>query len=272
MKILKSVRNRIRPFQGGIVLIWRTKIRYIEFGSYQSRWLNTISTLARSNVQGLHLFFISTEDLPYTRDRLLGLRVFSYSGTPESNRSVPCHAFNGWSEAGIQDYEGLVENLKNEVCQNKSLIGWRGAATNKVRAELVSEGGDFGDFKVIDWSKSDKDGKPYHYLSMIEQARHWKYQLDLPGVGYSGRLKFWLAAEKIVFLKPHKYNEWWFRHLIPWTHYIPIDDLHDIRREIKSLEDDLGRANQMKLALAEFSSKYLTLAAQEERWREVLSK
>lgn len=60
------------------------------------------------------------------------------------------------------------------------------------------------------------------FVSPLEQAKY-KYILHLPGHSCAYRLSLELFFGSVILLYPCKYELWYFRHLKPWKHYIPID-------------------------------------------------
>ena len=262
--------KKIRPFRGGLVLTWSKRVFFVEFGSHQSRWKNSIKALQRAEITNFRMFFICTEDVPYEAN-LLFLRVLNFSGYDHSNSSIPCYAFYEWPEAIEHSFSETVARLKLIEPKDKFLIGWRGAPTNPLREKLVKDAKMLGDFQMIRWDESTENGKPKNYLSMYQQAILWGIQLDLPGIGYSGRVKYWLASEKIVFLHKAEHNEWWFAYLEPWVHFIPIRDFKSIEDGINWLNENVDRINMIKENLRTFAIKYLSEQAQIERWKTVLS-
>jgi Glycosyl transferase family 90 len=71
-----------------------------------------------------------------------------------------------------------------------------------------------------------------HHMELYELA-DYRYHLDLGGLSGTawGGLRWKLCSGLLVFKVESWANDWWYRTLEPWTHYIPIradvSDLHE---------------------------------------------
>ncbi|KAK0482416.1 glycosyltransferase family 90 protein [Armillaria novae-zelandiae] len=85
--------------------------------------------------------------------------------------------------------------------------------------------------------------------SQMEQARY-KYIFDVDGNAWSGRFKWLLSTQALIF-KSTIYPEWFVTHrLMPWVHYIPIQvDYSDLWDALVFFRGDLkGDNNHEDLA------------------------
>jgi hypothetical protein len=65
---------------------------------------------------------------------------------------------------------------------------------------------------------------PAHAMDIAGAARN-RYALHLPGFfagTYSRSLQFLLWTRTTVFMLESPYYEFYYRHLVPWTHYVPV--------------------------------------------------
>lgn len=156
----------------------------------------------------------------------------------------PCPHSLAWPEIGLQDADGLIRGfLSAEASYTSEKIFWIGANTHPTRALLARLAADkphIIDAEIMDWNRSD----PNRLKSMTRQVsladhRNFKYLIDCPGYGYSGRLKWLLATGRPVFVVARDIVEYWHGDLIPWVHFVPVkDDLSDLIDGYHRLESD----------------------------------
>jgi hypothetical protein len=127
----------------------------------------------------------------------------------------------------------------------------------------------------VRWIEDGKNGYlkelSVNFLSYEEQVNRWRYFVDVEGTGYSGRLKFLLATHRIVLLIDRKHKEWFFKHLEPWTHYVPIEaDMSDLADKLNYVRNNEGAERKILRFLPEFSDKFLSRRAAINRWARLL--
>ena len=70
---------------------------------------------------------------------------------------------------------------------------------------------------------------------------HFKYLIDVRGIGWTDRVKYLLAMKRPLLLVDRPYREYYFDELIPMKHYIPVkEDFSDMLEKIDFLESDSG--------------------------------
>jgi Glycosyl transferase family 90 len=157
----------------------------------------------------------------------------------------PCTYSIGWPEVGIPDGRALLDDLLNHQGPPKDgRILWIGANTHPSRvklAELAIRHPDAIDAELMEWNRNLPGVQlksKSRYVSVWDH-RHYKYLIDCPGTGYSGRLRWLLASGRPVFIVDRSSIEHWHARMIPWVHYIPIrQDLSDLMWAYKRLESD----------------------------------
>ena len=71
------------------------------------------------------------------------------------------------------------------------------------------------------------DGQYYTVKSVVKstEAYNYKYQPDLDGASYSGRYRSILQSNSLP-IKATIYDEWHDSRLIPWKHFVPMDNTY----------------------------------------------
>jgi hypothetical protein len=83
------------------------------------------------------------------------------------------------------------------------------------------------------------------FVPLLEHAEY-RYLLDLPGYGYSGRLKYLLLLGSVVLVVDHPDREYWLPFFCPWVHYVPVRrDLSDLQQAARFLETNLAAAERI---------------------------
>tara|TARA_B100001989_G_scaffold44138_1_gene27621 strand:- start:1892 stop:2173 length:282 start_codon:yes stop_codon:yes gene_type:complete len=78
-------------------------------------------------------------------------------------------------------------------------------------------------------------------------------------VGYSGRVKLLLFSGRCLFLQDREFEEWYYSHLKPFVHFIPIkDDLSDLNDKYYWALNNSRKVGQIAKNAQEFAIKYLT--------------
>mgnify|MGYP003123961155 CR=1 FL=1 len=179
------------------------------------------------------------------------------------DRCFPDPFFHSWPETGMRDYSELVKSFRdNEPNTNK--IGWVGNKwTHPDRIEAFAKALDINccDFREISWVR---DGEDYSkatsgYMSYQDQIDEWKYLIDLPANGWSGRTKVLMSSPRILFIVEQEYEEFWHKELEPWKHYVPVKrDVSDLEENYNKIESDPGLQDYIKKNQREFAKKHLT--------------
>jgi len=150
-----------------------------------------------------------------------------------------------WKTADIDNYlktAGLLETIgKTKPTTEKA--GWVG--------NIYSPLADVPEFKTRPLLKKMGDKNPSlmevihvspiggeivsvpNYMTLEDQVRRYKYLIDIGGNGYSGRFKMLLWTGRPILLVKRRYIEYFFKHLVPYQHYIPVkEDLSDLVQQI----------------------------------------
>ena len=94
-----------------------------------------------------------------------------------------------------------------------------------------------------DYSKENNkwiDAKPSYSTTKTEMLQY-KYQLDVDGEVNAWSALWWkLYSNSVVFKVDSHYEQWYYKDLKEWVHYIPVKaDLSDLEEKYKwALEND----------------------------------
>jgi hypothetical protein len=133
--------------------------------------------------------------------------------------------------------------------QRQPILGWRGSLIGsgaRARAVLLGMRTEGLDVKIaggFDCGKFVQEaggygGTPTHcpnatanFIELAEQQKIFKYILDVDGGGSTWRFKSLLSGGWTIFKIDSPNEQFWFSELVPFVHYIPVDE--------ERLEDDL---------------------------------
>lgn len=194
---------------------------------------------------------LNTSDLPIVRVNeadVFEYPVLSYSTSPEYiDRVLPDFIFDGWPEAGLASYQILYDRLKglNTTNWDERLpyVYWSGSATNSIRQACIDR---FRkdprvSFHLIQGSKNltkENTATPKGYAP-FQAVDHFKYLLDLPGNGYSGRAKLLLLTGGFLVRFTHqlRLTEYWEDNC-PELAYEVIEQLDDLEKFLDRISED----------------------------------
>ena len=196
--------------------------------SFQSRHTSTIKMIH-------HLYATKSRLCPqdivfcvYSGDSSTAFKgdhpFLAYSQNPAAPnaKAIPDFVFDHWSEARLPPFFEFYECSKGigGGFENKwDTLFWIGANTHSIREQIVGDLSEEPGCQVtmMDWSNMDSG----YYTDMYTHGQY-KYLLDMPGNGYSGRLKYLLLLGSVVFVVERDDTEWWWDVFQPWVHFVPV--------------------------------------------------
>jgi hypothetical protein len=207
---------------------------------------------------------------------------YTYSKKYSYNRLVPDFNFHSWPQVGIDNYESFVQEIdkagRYKYYLNK--VGWIGNSnTNQHRKILLDIGRERRDlFDIFDcgnwWKDEDPNVVKLHshaYISTPDLVQLYSILIDIEGGGYSGRLKHLLWSHRPVLLVDRPHKEFFYEHLIPWEHYIPVQrDLSDLVYQTEWCLDNYEDALEIAENAYQFSKKYLSMDACHKQWNTII--
>jgi hypothetical protein len=138
-----------------------------------------------------------------------------------------------WPEAIIHDVFEKCQSIasageKQPVDQR---LFWIGQNSHWTRPKLIDVSQRYPDkihARILEW---EKYVIPQNDMVSLEDHTKYKYLIDLPGQGYSARIKYLLFSRRPLFIVAREYHDWISCDIKPWIHYIPVND--------QNFEDDL---------------------------------
>jgi hypothetical protein len=263
-------------------------------GGYQSRHAATLAVLREvfmkfaPDFAGLHFdFFMCSFDNPESCNALAEVapHVLAYSVTDACLPNViaiPDFTYGGWPEAGIESYTAtaaaMAEAGKKPPLHDKIFwIGNAGMEESRLRLlEIGRQHPDDLEFISMNWQPSVEGEASAsrlpasRYVSLPDHAEY-SMLLDIRGAGYSGRLKLLMQAGRPVFIVERRFREFFYEHLRPYEHYMPVkEDLSDLVEHVRQVKGDRGLARSLGQGAASFAAQHLTRDYALQYWRDVL--
>lgn len=242
-------------------------LEFIHHNNYESRG-TSIEALVRGCL----------DKYPTAKDFVLGIGTADMPNASEYNFSVtdknyikafPCFIFDSWPQIGVDDYSHLINSFIDTIPESNK-IGWIGnedMSSDRVQFLKLSEDAENNYYEAItnQWRRVNPQELYKNtptYLTYQQQIDKWKYLIDFKGIGYSARTKVLLNSPRIVFIVDRKYEEFWYEHIKPWVHYVPVkEDLSDLEKNYEKIESDTDLQEFIKRNQREFAKKYLTKEA-----------
>lgn len=204
-------------------------------GGHESRHKTMIravkGSVMKRPVRGIKRFYLFTGDsLP------LGIgtewKLLSTVGARSDFASVIPDAYSfSWPEIGITDFQQHNTTMRErsdqllDGGQVKKVAYWRGSShQHPSRKEFIERVSSDSNFDVSDISVTG-------FKKMIDIGE-FSVLVDLPGQGYSARLKHLLVSGRPVVVYPREQWDWVSLHLEPGVHYIPTITSADHLKQI----------------------------------------
>ena len=251
------------------------KLIFNDFGGYESRNPSTIWCINEADKiyhwKDFNEIVVSTNDFEDDPNAL------TYTKTNRNYaKMVPDFNFHAWPQVGLHDYDQVVREVHEAGCHPPVInkVGWIGNAdTHPNRIELSNIGRnnrDLMDIQTMQWLPSPHGG--INYMSLPELVSKYSMLIDIEGRGYSARLKYLLWSHRPVLLVDRPHHEYYYEHLIPWKHFIPVKrDLSDILEKIIWCQSHPRESREIADQAFQFSETFLTREACYNKWNQVVS-
>ena len=166
--------------------------------------------------------------------------VLGYCKTKEQDNVILIPDFNFMERpsSGVMGYDETV----TEICraskkepENNTLFWIGNPDSHASRRKLIELSETDRRIEAYGMGWGDKDQGVNAATKFVSLPNHtkYKYLIDLPGYGWSGRMKFLMFSGRPLFLAEHEYYEYWHEDLIPFENYIPVKgDLSDLSARI----------------------------------------
>ena len=201
---------------------------------------------------------------------------YSFSTTcGKYDETFPDWSFSGWSTAGIKSFREAIKAFPTTPPETNKL-GWIGSLLNvNARKEFVTRFGDteFSEAFTTKGCFNLNIRKPPRFMTHSEQIKRWKYLIDIRGIGYSGRTKFLMHSDRVVFLVDSPFEEYWYQFLEPWKHYVPVkEDYSDLEENYYKIENDKSLHDYILNEKHKFAQQHITYDSALSRIKQIIHK
>lgn len=184
--------------------------------------------------------------------------VMAFSNTQPGIRNiiaVPDCYTEGWPDARIGSVFDLhaVVTKAPSFQQRVSTVFWIGAVhTHPVRVQMMNAVQHIEGFQFVAMTWDPVKG-PQPFVHLHDHCKY-KFLVDMPGTGWSGRLKHLLCLGSVVFVFQRRFHEYWMSEFVPNVHYISIkEDGSDLVEKVNYLKSNPDIATSIALACAQQS-------------------
>lgn len=210
--------------------------------------------------------------------------LWAYTRLPhqESLWLMPDFGLWAWPDVGLRSYpefQMYLQQQEDDFQDKIPKLVWRGSVdvgSKDVRHGLVehTENQPWSDVQILDWSNTTNIEE--RLLTMQDHCRY-KFVAQTEGNSYSGRLKYLLNCQSVLFSHEMSWLEL-FHHLMidsgPDQNYVRAKrDYSDIAKKMKRLLDPDHEFETRRIAhnaVRTFRQRYLTPAAEACYWRALI--
>ncbi|CAB9525007.1 KDEL motif-containing protein 2 [Seminavis robusta] len=119
-------------------------------------------------------------------------------------------------------------------------------------------------------------GPKYHRdedIQIPSSSYYTEYQVVvvLGGIGAAFRTPKHLSAGQAIVLQRFKYEEWFYKYMTPYVHYIPLkENLSDLKEVMEWVRDNPQKVQQIAENGKKFYHEYLSFPKNDEHWYELI--
>lgn len=108
-------------------------------------------------------------------------------------------------------------------------------------------------------------------IPSTEYYTNYQVSLVLGGIGAAFRTARHLSAGQAIVLQDFTYEEWYYRYMTPYVHYIPLQqDLSDLKEIMLWIRENPDKVKAIAEKGKEFYYEYLSFPNNEEHWYELV--
>ncbi|XP_034949394.1 protein O-glucosyltransferase 2-like [Chelonus insularis] len=200
-------------------------------------------------------FFMNLGDWPLVPKNNQLYPIFSWCGSDDTNDIVlPTYDLTESSLENMGrvmlDVLSVQGNIKTPWEKKIEKVFWRGRDSRRERLDLIDiarENPELFNVSITNFfffkNEMEKYGPGERHISFFDFFKY-KYQLNIDGTVAAYRQPYLLAGDSLVFKQTSKYYEFFYHHLIPHEHYVPVNhNLSDLVEKVKwaKANDDIAR-------------------------------
>uniref|UniRef100_A0A0C9QD62 KDELC1_0 protein n=1 Tax=Fopius arisanus TaxID=64838 RepID=A0A0C9QD62_9HYME len=190
-------------------------------------------------------FFMNLGDWPLVGIKGTLYPIFSWCAS-EDTRDIVLPTYD-ITESSLEnmgrvmlDMLSVQGNTRNPWKRKIEKIFWRGRDSRRERLKLIEisrRHPELFNVSITNFfffrDEISKYGPGQQAISFFDFF-DYKYQLNIDGTVAAYRLPYLLAGDSSVFKQESKYYEYFYHHLVPYEHYVPIKaDLSDLVEKIQ---------------------------------------
>jgi len=136
---------------------------------------------------------------------------------------VPDYTFLSWRYSGIDSYSASAVGFASAgaVPAEKRVCGWAGSVNSHKSRKIFSRVAAVNPITLESWQRRVAIGQR-------AQISRWACLVDLPAIGYSGRLPLLLHSGRPLLFVERRMESWYLDTrqrgaLASWDHYVPVE-------------------------------------------------
>ena len=247
-------------------------LQYIDQGGFQQRNPSTfwLMKLANQLYQWPHFppikictddFTVNNSDVSYVVDK------------SQYHRAIPCFSFHKWEEVNIPGYDQTVAEIIKAGSKEPEVrkAGWIGNLDTHPNRRLLYDIGKSNADTMDIMSFLVGQGQT-GYMSLADLVSKYAVVIDIEGRGFSARVKYLMWSNRPLLLIQRPHQEFYYEHMVPWKHYIPVQrDMSDLVEKVKWCLDNYESAMEIAQEARVFCQTYLTHVACCAQWNRVIT-
>ena len=171
------------------------------------------------------------------------------------------------------DYYSYVKKIREAGRKNPFIdkVCWRGLARPEhSNRKLLCEMTDLHP-ELIDAKHTGLDENQNDYLPLKEMILAYRYVIDTQAHGFSGRLKYLMNSNRLLFMQDRFYTTFIEEKIKPWVHYIPVKyDFSDLVEKIQWAKENNEESKKIIKEMYKFSKEHLSIDAINQKWKNLL--
>lgn len=183
----------------------------------------------------------------------------------------PDFQFSSWLNF---EYESYLQKIRMSALDSPSIdkVCWRGLArprysNRELLCKMSNQYPDYIDAKNTGLNKNKND-----YLSMSDMVSQYKYLIDTQAHGFSGRLKYLMNSNRLVFMQDRFYKTFIEIYLKPFEHYIPVKyDFSDLIEKIQWAKIHKEESEFISNNMFDFAFNNLSVSSINRQWKNILN-
>ena len=256
-KTKKKYRDKYKSFRFGIIFSFNANdhsFTFKDLNGWESRNISTMKLLAlaltRIRKQLKHSFEVPVITYDLAGEYPFKCLAYAKKDGQSNVTLIPDFFFDGWTTIGCNNYDLYMDEIVNN--SHKAPIYdkcfWSGSLNihpSRIHFFEMSKTDNRLKCLPINWKYEElTPGKKLSKdtVTELKDFNQYKYLIDLPCIGYSGRFKallfFGRPVFKVLSSPDEQLKEYFYDDLKPFVHFIPVNnDLSDLKEKLDWAEN-----------------------------------